>query len=42
MCVVMVGRNIVTNYEKMYESIKQQNYTFYHIIHIDDNSDDGT
>lgn len=26
----------------MYDSIKRQNYTNYRIIHVDDNSNDGT
>mgnify|MGYP002078430187 CR=1 FL=1 len=41
-CVVATGRNDVQIIEKLYDTVRRQNYTNYRLIHIDDNSDDGT
>ena len=41
-CFVASGRNDVKIIERMYDSVRRQNYTNYRMIHIDDSSDDGT
>lgn len=38
----MVGKNNFKVIDKMYTSIQRQNYTNYKIVHVDDNSNDGT
>jgi len=38
----MIGKNNKKVVQKMYDSIENQNYTNYKVIHIDDNSNDGT
>ena len=44
LCIVAPGRNIVQKkrYRRFIDSIQRQNYTNYRIVHIDDNSSDGT
>lgn len=42
LCVLLVGKNNAKDVEKLYDSIKRQNYTNYRIVHVDDNSNDGT
>lgn len=41
-CAVLVGKNNFRVIDKMYTSIARQNYTNFKIVHIDDNSNDGT
>ena len=42
LCVVLAGKNTAGVLDKCYDSIKRQNYTNYRVVHIDDNSNDGT
>lgn len=42
LCIVVVGRNNAKVIKTMYESIRRQNYTNYRVVHVDDNSNDGT
>ena len=37
-----MGRNDAEVVDKCYDSILRQNYTNYRVVHVDDNSDDGT
>lgn len=41
-CVVAVGRNLGLGYLRMLGSVLRQNYSNYHVVFVDDNSNDGT
>lgn len=41
-CVVVVGRNLGDDYNQMLNSVGRQNYSNFHVVYVDDHSDDGT